>query len=173
MHRSRVLNDQLDDADVDSDSGRPRAFLRAVATELHDALAVDLDEGLPAEAALEHVERLLDRPGALPTSFMSLIWRSISSPNVCGLPIFERTGGRPWSIARSASTPQFLASSCRMKVSLIEWPFRRTWTRQAPDFSRRIVAISACKSRAVSRRKLANRGVERRKIEDEIAHPTC
>ena len=49
--------------------------------------------------------KLLDRPGALPTSW------SISSPNVRSLAMRDNEGVSPQSIWRSAPTPHLLASS--------------------------------------------------------------
>jgi len=60
-----------------------------------------------------------DRPGALPTSFMSAMCRSIRSPNVLRRAILEGCGVAPRSISRSLSVAHCLASSRRRNVSLM------------------------------------------------------
>jgi len=106
-----------------------------------------------------------ERPGALPTSFMSAMCRSTSWPKVF-IP-FTRVGvgATPWSIWRSASIAQVRASSLRLKVSLIYRRLRRTTARQEPDGSLTNAANFVSSMCTVRCRTVAKNVVSRRKIE--------
>src|SRR5208282_3650836 len=93
----------------------------------------------------------------LPTSCRSSRCNLIKSANVFVSRELRARADSPRSMRRSTSSAHSSASFRRRNVSLTYFPFRRTWTRQEPEFSFVIVA-KACALRVQRTVQLLDKG---------------
>ena len=92
-----MVDYHLDHADINPERHRARALLRPHLAVVDQLLPVEVPDLLLAQIALERLERggLGSRRGGLPTSHISIMWRSMRSPKVVRRETDDLFGANP------------------------------------------------------------------------------